>query len=578
VTFAQPIHRPVAGMPGAAFAPAVSVANGLATISQVTLGTQVAQLSQIGTPEADPSPTPTPRPTQTPLPSPTPTTTSSPTPAPTLEQTNPEGNNEESAAGGEAETAQADEPAAGPDQPASQDDENDSAETPLEGTIVSNRSQNNARFFVEGMTYELAADRAIGLALPRPSSVLNLYNCDAATPESTGTCFWDPYLVTQNGLFEIYDAPDAATGARLLLREAGTPPTDQVWVQNRTEQAEQVVYKNTIYDMPPTSVNEFAVATGVPAILYVRTCISLDDQSVCEWSPKTLDAGVYYAMVNVSTPGGEPNSQITTIDLRPVVADSDAATAAVAATDTVAPTPGELICRLAVPVLNVRSGPGLLYEIIGKIRAEGTEPATVAVNGRSIDEQWLTVTPQVAEDGWITSDPNFINCEGDTNDLPIVEAPLPPPTPEPVQIVEEPAPQAEAVQPQPAEVQTAPEAQQAAEEPTAEPTATSPVTTSVAVPEGQALLVVNNGFQYDMRFTVDQRYRPQEGPSEYDLPPGGSVSIVVYPGQVAFTASSPWGGLSDNADLYLEPNQSVTLWLRFDPDPGSPGEWVLVWQ
>jgi hypothetical protein len=449
------------------------------------------------------------------------------------------------------------------------------AEEPLQGTIITNRSDRNARFFVEGMTYDLAPERSVGISLPRASSVLNLFNCDATLPESQEGCFWDPYLVTQDGFFEIYSAPDAASAARLLLREAGSPPTDQVWVQNRTSQTEQVVYKDTVIDLPPATVREFEVATGVPAILYVRSCLTLDGQSVCEWAPKTLGAGVYYAMVAVETPGAQAGSMVTTIDLRPVMADGEVS-AAEAAVAPVAPAPGAVVCRLAVPALNVRSGPGLQYDIIGKIRTTGPEAATVTVTGRSADAEWLTVTPDVADDGWITSSSSFITCDGDVNGLPLVEAP-PPPTPEPaVQAPEPQAVPAPAEQPPatPSPVEPAP-AQAAPAEPAAGETVSG---TAPAIPPGQALLVVNNGFQYDMRFTVDQMYRPIQGPSEYDLAPGESVSIVVHPGRVAFTASSPWNGLSGNAELTVDADQSVTLWLRFELDGDGSGEWSLAWQ
>ena len=78
-----------------------------------------------------------------------------------------------------------------------------------------------------------------------------------------------------------------------------------------------------------------------------------------------------------------------------------------------------------------------------------------------------------------------------------------------------------------------------------------------------------------MRFTIDQSFRPQEGPSEYDLQPGGSVSIVVYPGTVTFTGSSPWSGLSGNASILVEPDLALSVWLRFELD--ADGTWVFRW-
>ena len=293
--------------------------------------------------------------------------------------------------------------------------------------------------------YELQSGRSQSIPLSRPTTVLNLYNCPAETPESQAGCFWDPYLIQQDGFYELYSPSDDADSTKILLREASAPPTNQVWVQNRTGNTESVVFRSDVHEMPPTSVQEFPVATGVPAILYVRNCLALDDQQVCEWAPRSLEAGIYYALVEVRTPGSEPGVTVVTIDLRPVVADESVASEAmveptapgegtVGITGEVATTPTNAVpdnsvtCRLAVPALNIRSGPGLQYEIIGKIRSTETEAATAIVTGRSADGTWLTVDPSLADQGWITADPNFVTCDSAITTLPIVEVTAPIPT------------------------------------------------------------------------------------------------------------------------------------------------------
>jgi hypothetical protein len=50
---------------------------------------------------------------------------------------------------------------------------------------------------------------------------------------------------------------------------------------------------------------------------------------------------------------------------------------------------------------------------------------------------------------------------------------------------------------------------------------------------------------------------------------------MVFPGQVAFSASSAWRGLSGNADFILEEKQERVLWLYFIPDPDGSGRWNL---
>lgn len=97
------------------------------------------------------------------------------------------------------------------------------------------------------------------------------------------------------------------------------------------------------------------------------------------------------------------------------------------------------------------------------------------------------------------------------------------------------------------------------------------------VPEGLARIVVNNGFDQVMRFTLDQKFRPERDnlTGEWDLEPGASITILVYPGMVAFTASTPWRGLSDNADFLINEKEERVLWLYFVPDPVEKDVWNL---
>ncbi|MCB0182738.1 MAG: hypothetical protein KDE31_00655, partial [Caldilineaceae bacterium] len=411
--------------------------------------------------------------------------------------------------------------------------------------------------------------------LPRATTVLNLFNCAGDLPADTAGCFWDPYLVEQDGFYEIYNSSTDTSQVKLMLREAGAPPTGQVYVQNRTEQTESVVFKDTVYEMGPTSVVEFPVATGVPAILYVRSCLNIDNQSACEWAPKTLDPGVYYAMIEVDVVGSQAGSQQTTIELRPVVGEVESESEAVASTtEVVARTPA-IRCSVVVPALNVRSGPGLQYDIIGKVRTTDGSAVTVNVTGRSFDNEWLEVEPAVANGGWINNSPSFITCTGDLLSLPTVEAPDPPTQQAPLIVESPPVTDAPVIESSPTGESNEPvPAVEEATEVTAEETPT--VEEEQGIPAGQSVLAVNNGFQHEMRFTLDQQYRPQDGPSEFDLQPGQTLNIVVFPGDIPFTASSPWGGLTGNASVRVEPDQALSLWLRFEAEQG--GSWVFRWE
>ncbi len=104
----------------------------------------------------------------------------------------------------------------------------------------------------------------------------------------------------------------------------------------------------------------------------------------------------------------------------------------------------------------------------------------------------------------------------------------------------------------------------------------SPTATDAPVPPpGLATIHVVNRFNRNIRFTLDQRYRGEPGPSEYDLRPGESVRLNVYPGTIKFSTNSPWHGLSGNAGLFVSAGDSVDLLLRFERHPSRADEWVL---
>ena len=53
------------------------------------------------------------------------------------------------------------------------------------------------------------------------------------------------------------------------------------------------------------------------------------------------------------------------------------------------------------------------------------------------------------------------------------------------------------------------------------------------------------------------------------------MSLLVYPGAIAFSASSPWRGLSGNTEFFINEKESRTLWVIFVPDPDGSGRWNL---
>ncbi len=460
----------------------------------------------------------------------------------------------------------------------------------LEGTIIANRTDAPIRFFVEGNTYEVSPLRSIGLQLLRDTAVLNLFNCDANKSDADAGCFWDPYLLAREGFYEVVIGQQLGEDIMLSLRTAGAPPANQIWIQNRTGERETVIVNNELYELPPAVVQEFTVAQDAPVIVQLRSCIDAGGQSVCEWAPQGAEAGYYYGLVRNDTPG-PANTRLVSLSLQGIIASNG---------ETVKPPP-QALCRLRVPTLNVRSGPGLEFPIIAKIRGTESEPGSVVVVGFDATQTWMQVTERVARNGWVTANPEFILCEGDLAALPVAGQPLaaaatptePAAAPAaseasttaaPAAVVEAPAPveatevapvteaEAPAAEAAPAPVEEAP----VAETPTEEAT---PTPQAAEVPDGLARIIVNNPFDQVIRFTLDQKYRPEREnlAGEWDMQPGDRVVILVYPGTIAFSVSTPWRGLSDNAEFTIAEKEERELWIWFVPDPVEKDKWNLVY-
>ncbi len=434
------------------------------------------------------------------------------------------------------------------------------------GTVIANRTNALVRFFAEGSTYDIAPLRSAGLALNRPSNVVNVYNCDAALGVNQTGCYWDPYLLERDGFYEIVTGKDSGALKSLILREAGTPPEGQVWIQNRAGREEEVYFGTQMRTLPEGSVELFSVDSAGAAVFYLRTCVSTaDGASVCEWASHGAEQGAYYALVEESRPGGTTGTTISRLELQPVL--GGAPTAVAGATASALPTDApQTVCKLAVPALNVRSGPGLGFDIVKKVRSTEVEVATIIVTGRTSAGDWLRVDETIAPGGWVIAGSEYLTCDGEVNALPAVaESELPAtPTPLPAEIVpvdngatSEIGQSQEAV---PAEVTTAVDAASTAG---VTVTATTTDTPALALPEGTALLTVHNAFDRQVRFTLDQRYRLEQGPSEVDLEPGESTSVIVYAGQIPFTASSPWQGLSGNTSIELAEGEARSVYIVF---------------
>lgn len=414
----------------------------------------------------------------------------------------------------------------------------------LEGTIIANRTDVVVTFFLDGETYTIQPQRSLGVQFPRDTSVLNLYNCEAGTGTDSDDCFWDPYLLRKDGFYEVItDAP--GDGASLLLQDAMTPPGDQIWLHNRTGAQESVYYSGGVYQLGPGTTTEI-VLVGDDTTIYRRNCLELDGRSVCEWRAQEVVGGVYYALSSVETAGRVADSRRIAVGLAPVLAKD---TAVFVASNE--PEVASVTCALNVLTLNVRAGPSVDYLVLAKLRQSDLGNDLVNILGRAAQGEWLAVEDAIAPGGWISGNDRYVTCAGDVDALPVAEVAdgrlAPTPVPQ-VARPAAPAPEAEA------------EAEATPEPESAEPTAVS------GPPPGQVRLVVVNSFGQVIRFTYDNK--------EYDMQPGEQAIIDTFPGQIAFSASSPWQSTSGNADFDMLPDETRVLYVRWEQEIAG-GPWVL---
>ena len=75
-----------------------------------------------------------------------------------------------------------------------------------------------------------------------------------------------------------------------------------------------------------------------------------------------------------------------------------------------------------VRALNVRSGPGLNYSVIGTLKQDQPVPIT----GQNAAGSWWQVKLVDGRQGWVTGQTNLVSVEGDTSKVPQVAAPAAP--------------------------------------------------------------------------------------------------------------------------------------------------------
>ena len=100
-------------------------------------------------------------------------------------------------------------------------------------------------------------------------------------------------------------------------------------------------------------------------------------------------------------------------------------TASPTALPTATPIPA-VVAVVQIAKLNVRSGPGLNYGILGTVSQNDRLPVTGHAAGRC---DWFQVQRPNGQLGWVAGTPTYTTLEGNCNDVPVVPTPPPPPPP-----------------------------------------------------------------------------------------------------------------------------------------------------
>ena len=84
-------------------------------------------------------------------------------------------------------------------------------------------------------------------------------------------------------------------------------------------------------------------------------------------------------------------------------------------------TPDGVVITVLNDTVNVRGGPGINYQILGRVLKD----QQLRIFGRNSDGSWLVINFEGTQ-AWITADPSLVSISGDVRSLPAVQAP---PTP-----------------------------------------------------------------------------------------------------------------------------------------------------
>ena len=313
----------------------------------------------------------------------------------------------------------------------------------------------------------------------------------------------------------------------VLVQATASDPTGvtrmELWVNNR--QVDEVV--SQLAQNVPSMTAAFKWAAETPGT-YLIEMRAYNQNGLTS----TVTVTELTAFCDQPTPTSVPtNTPTPTITPLPPPPTSTPEPTASPTPTSVPPTPTPRLALLAVnvPVLNVRSGPGTQYSVIGRLE-QGDGVEIVGQIDTPEGRWWQIRFDSAAGDlGWVAAGPAF-GTAINTDVVPVVSAP---------------------VVPSPVPVSTSP--------PTPTATATVPV---IRAPAGKTLLIVSNRSLANKpaRLTLSGG-KSVGGGKEIDVDANSQVEIVLEPDFYRALWSSPFRSFTRGADFTAVPGKVMVMWI-----------------
>jgi hypothetical protein len=191
-----------------------------------------------------------------------------------------------------------------------------------------------------------------------------------------------------------------------------------------------------------------------------------------------------------------------------------------------------------VPALNVRSGPGTQYSLIGQLTQSA--PAEIVGQTSAGQGQWWQIRFANGPGGvgWVTADPAFVTVRN-TAAVPVVSVPTP----------------------QLPEVTALP-----TNTPSPAPTATAaaPREQVIRAPAGKTLLIASNRSMANQPALLNlSDGKSVGGGDRVEVPAGGEVQLVLEPDfyRAVWSSPGPRGGFANGADFTAVADKIMVMWI-----------------